>query len=224
MGRQDVLAVIPTRSNIDGLRSVTAHLTRLGIPARIYDHGHETYPAQAFLHGRPDVVAARGWPFYRMWNDGWRHAAENGYQVVAFLNDDITLADGSIDVAVDALNSHPDYGLLGLNWRRPLAAGIDPAAGVLPVRGTYRTAGIGGWAFLLRANLWGVVPPIDEAYHIWYGDDELVAAVDASGYGVGLALGAPVEHAHSATLDRFPELMARTGADHQRFVRRWGHR
>jgi GT2 family glycosyltransferase len=170
------------------------------------------------------VVNARSWKFYKMWNDGWRYAAEHGYRAVAFLNDDITLADGSLTEATNALLTHQDYGLVGLNWRRRVADGVEAHAGVTPTHGSYRVYGIGGWAFVVRADLWGVVPPIDEAYHIWYGDDELFASMEAHGYRTGLVVGAPVDHERSTTCDLFPELMAKTQQDHDRFVRRWGHR
>ena len=224
MDPQSVLAVIPTRTNLLGLRSVLTQLDRLQVPVRIYDNGHDQYDAQAFLHGRSDVVNARSWKFYKMWNDGWRYAAEHGYQTVAFLNDDITLADESLAEAIHTLTSCSEYGLVGLNWRRRVTEGVERDAGVFPVSGSYRTYGIGGWAFVMRSDLWGAIPPIDEAYHIWYGDDELFATVEAHGYRIGLAVGAPVDHEQSATCDLFPELMAKTREDHDRFVRRWGPR
>jgi hypothetical protein len=224
MSENAVLAVIPTRTNFFGLKKLLDHLHILGIPAKIYDNGHEDPEAQDFLSTRNDVVDANGWKFYRMWNNGWRYAAENGYDVVAFLNDDITLADKSLSEAANALLTHKEYGLVGLNWRRRVADGEECHAGVTPATGSYRVGGIGGWAFMVRANLWGVVPPIDEAYHIWYGDDELFCLMEQAGWKTGLAVGAPVDHEMSSTLDLFPELKAKTGFDQDRFVRRWGNR
>lgn len=217
----NLLAVIPTRSNLSGLRSLLTQLDRLGVPVRIYDNGHDSYEAQAFLHARQNVVNARGWKFYKMWNDGWEFASANQYDVVAMLNDDIELDDGSLNEALVTLEANPDYGLLGLNWKKGIATGTVACAEVVEANGSYRVGGVAGWAFLLRANLWGKISPIDQEYHIWYGDDELFALVKKYGLKTGIALGAPVDHEMSATLNLFPELRAKTGEDHDRYMARW---
>jgi GT2 family glycosyltransferase len=216
---------IPTRSNWQGLQTLGDHLWAegLGHDTYVFDHGHSTGKGRGVLGGFVHVVDARRWPFYRMWNEGWRRSAEAGYDAVAMLNDDIQLAPGGLAVAAQVLADQPDVGVVGLNWRRQVSDGLVPDFPVRDVVGAHRRGGVPGWAFLLRCSLWGQVPPIDEAYHIWYGDDELFALVKKHGYRTVLATGVPVDHATSATLRKHPELLELSTADHLRYVRRWGH-
>jgi hypothetical protein len=211
-----MLAAIPTRSNWQGLRPLLAHLASLGIDTVVYDNGHETDEGRAVLADHRRVVDATGWRFYSMWNHAWATAATNGYTAVALLNDDITLHDRSLEVAYTHL-ADERVGIVGLNYGRRVAEGADHDAGSRVVSGSYRLHGIGGHAFVLRSALWGEVPPIDERYFLWYGDDHLFASVERAGYVLKIALGAPVDHEESTTVNKHPELLARTGEDAELF-------
>jgi len=218
-----LLVAIPTRSNWSGLEALSDFLWAdgHGHDTIIYDHGHVTGRGRRVLGSFARVVDARGWPFYRMWNEAWRTAHRQKYDAVALLNDDITLAPGGLTVAAHLLAADPTIGVLGLNWGRPCSAGVDATQSLVEVVGAHRRGGVPGWAFLLRASLWGEVPPIDEAYHIWYGDDHLFASARAANYRLCVASGVPVEHATSMTLRQHPELLVRTSDDEQRFLQHW---
>ena len=198
-------------------------LNSFAVPTIIYDNGHESQEAKDLLRKQDRVVDSRGWKLYKMWNEGWKTAYEEGYDAVAVLNDDITLHPQSLEIALQIMKSEPSSGIVGLNYQRQVSSGADPLAGSRPVRGSYRHGGIGGHAYLIRASTWGVVPPIDESYHLWYGDDELFFNMTNHGYGLYIALGAPVDHATSTTLVQFPELIAKTGEDKMLFESKFGN-
>jgi GT2 family glycosyltransferase len=192
-----------------------------GVEVILYDNGHDSPEGQALLAAQENVVDARGWPFYKMWNNAWEYSAERGYAAVGLLNDDIVLHPESLKIAFDALMGGSRIGIVGLNYERRVAEGADADLGLRFARGARRNHGIGGQAFLVKSSLWGVVPPIDEEYVIWFGDDDLFYSVEAAGYCLRVALGAPVDHEESTTLNQHPELLARTGEDAERFRRKF---
>lgn len=214
---------IPTRSNWKGLEEVLDHLSILDV-ARVvvYDNGHGSDEGKAVLATHGNVIKAVGWPFYRMWNHMWEAAANANLDAVAILNDDITLHDDSLEIAFRRFQQAPQVGLVGLNYNRPVSQGADPNAGYKKVNGSFRDGGIGGHAFLVRCSTWGIVPPIDERYNLWYGDDELFLQMKRSGFDLEIALGAPVDHATSTTAVQYPELMALTSADGELYRSKWG--
>lgn len=219
----NLAVAIPTRSNWEGLSSLLEHLATLDV-ARVvvYDNGHETAEGKEVLAGHGHVIDAVGWRFYKMWNHMWESAANGDFDVVAILNDDITLHDDSLEVAFRRFQQAPQVGLVGLNYHRAVAEGADFKAGYKKVSGSYRDGGIGGHAFLVRCNTWGTVPPIDERYSLWYGDDELFLQMKRAGFDLEIALGAPVDHATSTTSVRYPELLSLTSADGDLFRSKWG--
>ena len=210
----NVLVAIPSRSNLEGLKSVVAQCDRYSV--RVYDNGYDNLEDNILLDG-DWIVDAHGWPFYKMWNDAWLYASENAYDAVALLNDDIVLHSDSLEIAFEALMGGSRIGIVGLNYERRVSEGADADLGLRFARGARRNHGIGGQAFLLKSSLWGKVSPIDEEYVIWYGDDELFYNVEAAGYCLRVAMGAPVDHEESTTLNKHPELLARTGEDADRF-------
>ena len=152
-----------------------------------------------------------------MWNHAWELAHDTGADAVALLNDDIEIHDESLGIAYDLLMSTESVGIVGLNYRRSVSAGANQSGDSQSVSGSFRSAGIGGHAFLIKASLWGTVPAIDEGYVIWYGDDDLFANVKESGYLLLLALGAPVNHFESTTISAYPEVLTHASADKERF-------
>lgn len=215
----NLLVAIPTRSNWVMLAPLLEQLS--GLEVVLYDNGHDSPEGQALLAAQENVVDARGWSFYKMWNSGWQYAAEHEYDAVALLNDDIVLHPESLSIAFDALMGDEKIGIVGLNYGRQVQDGIQADAGLRYVSGGYQNYGIGGHAFLMRTSTWGVVPPIDENYVIWYGDDELFANMELYGYQMAIAVGSPVDHVMSTTVNQHPELLAKTGEDAARFKERF---
>ena len=217
----NILVAIPSRSNLKGLNSVVNHCLNVESVGKvlIYDNGYgegTTFPEGA------ERIDASGWAFYRMWNDGWAQASQGRFDAVALLNDDIQLAPGSLNEAFSVLMKNERTGLVGLNYERRTKLGVRASAGSRVVSGSYRNHGIGGHAFLVKSSTWGTVPPIDERYTLWYGDDELFANMELYGYQLEIALGAPVDHEESTTTNKHPELLAKTGADRDLFVSKFG--
>lgn len=219
----NLLVAIPSRSNWSGLVSVVYHCEQVEPIEKIlvYDNGYDD-ERRAILDNMGIRVDANGWSFYKMWNDPWMRASVEQFDAVALLNDDITLAPGSLAEAFKVLMSSEDIGLVGLNYERRVKLGVSGSAGSRPASGSYRNHGIGGHAFLVKASTWGIVPPIDERYHLWYGDDEMFANMAAFGYELKIALGAPVDHEESTTTNKHPELLAKTALDRELFESKFG--
>ena len=210
------LVAIPTRSNWRMLTPLLSFLHNYDVV--VYDNGHTSQEGMSVLRNHQgEVVNAHGWKFYKMWNDAWKKSYENGYESVTLLNDDIELHESSLEVAQSVLMADSTIGIVGLNYNRNLADGVDFKAGFKQCYGSYRKQGIWGCAFLVKSNLWGVVPPIDERYNLWYGDDELFENTIIHGYKIGIALGSPVLHYASTTTLDYPELLAMTGDDAELF-------
>ena len=222
MNLDRLLVAIPSRANASGLTSLLEHLRQMGLGGVVvYDNG---YTEEGFIESISEkcfVVDARGWSFYAMWNHAWE-VSSHGFDAVALLNDDIVLHDDSLAEAFRVLMASKYTGIVGLNYDRRVSQGTTPNAGSREVEGSYRNHGIGGHAFLVKASTFGDVPKIDEGYVLWYGDDELFAAMKAYGYSLKIALGAPVDHEASTTSNQFPEMLARTGDDAKLFYSRWG--
>jgi hypothetical protein len=218
-----LLVAIPSRSNFAGLSSVVDHcfVHEDVTDVLVYDNGYPPGDEFDAIEAWGVRVDAHGWPFYRMWNNAWHHAADNGFDAVAILNDDITLYPGGLTIAASRFAEEPHVGIVGLNYDRPVVNGIGQAL-YRRVSGSFRDRGIGGHAFIVRASTWGVVATIDEGYHLWYGDDELFASMQRAGFALEIAQGVPVDHEASTTSVKYPELMARTGEDAARFASRWG--
>lgn len=217
-----IMAAIPSRSNFDGLSAVVDHCFNYEEISKVvvYDNGYEDKQQVEAMTEWGVRVDAVGWRFYRMWNDAWRTAFEEGFDAVAILNDDIKMCAGGITIAASGFVELPEAGIIGLNYNRNLDQGIGQAL-YRKVSGSYRNHGIGGFAFLVRSSTWGVVPPIDENYYLWYGDDELFANMEKTGFTLHIASGVPVEHEASTTANKHPELLAKTSEDEERFRARF---
>jgi len=212
------LVAIPSRARVDELLVLINFLKTYGHgDVVVYDNGYSDEHHER-ISSVVETVDARGWKFYKMWNDAWQTAYDSKFDAVVLLNDDIELHPESIEVTLNILMSNDSRGMVGMNYRRPLDAGCDMSAGFKKTKGTYKDGGIWGCAFAVRAAALEKVPLIDERYNIWYGDDELVANMQRAGYETGIALGAPVLHEGSVTTNMFPELVALTGEDQKLFL------
>jgi GT2 family glycosyltransferase len=179
----------------------------------VYDNGYVTDSGKGVLSSHPHVVDAVGWKFYSMWNDAWRMSNEESFDVLMLLNDDIELAGDSIKEAAEVLVNDPSIGVVGFNYNKPVNEYSLDEVRFRRTRGTYKDGGIWGCAFAVKPSTWGVVPPIDERYNLWYGDDELLRNMERHGFTCGIAQNAPVFHMASTTTNMFPELLAKTDED-----------
>jgi len=152
----------------------------------------------AMGNGRVHVFDAKGWTFYRMWNAGARWAQELGADVALFLNNDIEWPPGALRALGDGLiAAPPDIAV----------ASPDPSSDFIPgelvdINATPAYRGLMGWCFAVRPTYW---QPIDERYHVWYGDDELGLLMHHAGWRCVRAKGIPVQHPVNETTMQYRE-------------------
>lgn len=150
------------------------------------------------VHGarRVGVIAHERVVLYRTANtiyESWNEAMDASSPLpLAVLNDDIILPPGSVNEALRHLSEWTP--LVGFNYRTPK----DCArwADAQPVSGTFKNYGIGAFAFVVDPRY---CPRVHPGFRWWYGDDDLVARVEAAHCQPMLAVGAPVDHPAPST-------------------------
>lgn len=211
-----VLTVIPTRYELDRLRALATSLVSNIDEMLVLDNGHVppiTHAAVPEIHIRD----TRGMGIYAQWNLGWQTARERGFDAVALLNDDIRLLPGSLAMMADGLAT-PGVGVVYPDWPLPLSAGLPAKVELQHTRGTVSTGGMTGFCFMFRTNL--PVPPFDESYGWWYGDDAFERSVREAGFQVAKIVGLPCEHESDSEANdwaRRPELRAIAEQDRVRW-------
>jgi len=140
---------------------------------------------------------------YQMWNFAWRTAKRqaNGEPFnMAFLNNDIWYCPDSLTLLAKALRSKEDAWIVHPNWHRDLASGIDPSLRLEQTHGTFAQNGLSGSMFMLRGELLDdPLPPVDEQFEWWCGDDDLVRQVALLGGKQYRVTGIPLFHENEAT-------------------------
>lgn len=144
--------------------------------------------ADPIVTGRNVEVRWRpGATIYEEWNEALAEGERTG-ENVALLNDDVVLHPAALFRADLALKAHPEYGLMGLEYREDL---IAPPATVRNVIGTFRTGGFGGFAFLVAPTS----ARVSAGFRWWYGDDDLANCIRIShGRKLGVCMDAEVRH------------------------------
>lgn len=172
------------------------------------------------------MVAAWQWdvriPFniYQAWNVGLRMARFHEHSSVAILNDDIEIGRGSVAAVDAALNSHPNIGCVGWNYRAEPRE-MDPVHhGPLGyVSGSFRKGGIGGFAFAIKVD----TPEIDTQFQWWGGDDDLFNTIERRmARRLAILHDAGVRHHTSRSAHARPESMAGVAADRAYMLEKWG--
>jgi hypothetical protein len=204
------IVVIPSRYQRRSLTALIDQCLRNGSVLRVlvYDNGYE--PPYSHPDKRVTVVDARGWQLYRMWNTGWDFARRYGKANVVVLNDDVSLLEGALDLMALVLRRSEGIGLVCPNPDRPIAVGrgalTTSETGPYAI-GQFNPVGqpaMSGFCFMLKAEL--PIPPVDDRFVWWCGDDDLIRKVYQSGH-VGLCIdGEPVHHVGGRSARRRPEL------------------
>lgn len=151
-----------------------------------------------------------GWTIYEEFNEFG--ALWNGHAHMAFLNDDIVMAPGTLDALAAELDGNADLGLVSVD-RDETQAKVRPKR-VRRTTGTMRQGGINSWLFMVRQFCWPR-QGIDERFQVWYGDDDLIWKIKEGDKEVAVIEGVTTEHRHSLTLNAMPgvgELQAADGA------------
>lgn len=129
---------------------------------------------------------------YRMWNYGVEIARGRGATEIAVLNDDVTLLPHSLPLMATALRAGPEVAVVYPDENASFAAPLPVTPALEATQGTWGAGGMTGFAFMFRAEL--PLPPFDEGFGWWYGDDAWEAAVRGLGYSVCRVVGVPVRH------------------------------
>lgn len=151
-----------------------------------------------------------GWTIYEEFNEfgaDWNTRAH-----MAFLNDDIVMAPGTLDAFAAELDGNTDLGLISVD-RDQHVTRCKPKR-VRRTTGTVRLGGINSWAFMVKINCWPHVG-IDERFKVWYGDDDLCWKIEQMGKRVSVLEGVNAQHEWSMTLNTVPNVGELQAADGQ---------
>lgn len=226
------VVVIPTRDHADTLCcDLITQLLDQDETDKIfvYDNRNSLDGVSKLRHewpGAPVIVfSTPSWTITKMWNHGWASALVFGLDGpvnVAFLNDDIVILPGFIGTLAARVREDP-YWLVCPDWMRSNDKGDESRLHpTRPVQGTARNLGVCGWAFMLRGELLGApLPPIDEQFIHWCGDDDLVKQIDLHGGVCGQVDGLPLNHLGSMTTHLHPELHEIGWEDVKRFEEKY---
>ncbi len=152
---------------------------------------HETLAFQAEAQAISDyirVVHWPGWSIYEMWNEAIERGIE--YDAVIILNNDVTLSADCITLLAEALQNDA-VGLAAPFYQDREDKGRDEV-----VHGTLRTFGWWGAAFGVKTQTLKdhAVPPIDERFKWWGGDDDLAEQINKAGLEQRLITGTSFVH------------------------------
>jgi GT2 family glycosyltransferase len=241
------VAAVPTVRRVDTLVPLVAQLCRdeTVTEVMVMDNGHpeehrSRLRAMEELDPRVRVVDTRGLGLYAQWNLAIDHAAGLGRPAanVVLLNDDAHAGPHLCRDLCAALRAdewvwvtYPDPSLAG----RARGPGGDRLLETSRwggrVRYTTSTEGFGGmagWCFALKAEArtHGGLPPVDERFEWWCGDDDLAFAVAERGFRQAAAVGVPAwqEGEGTARLPGFEWTEGAKQRDVKLLVEKWGRR
>lgn len=187
-----IIVIIPTRYHIGMLEDLIPSLTD-ATKIYIYDNGLlpwqretlETYPQLT-------IIDAHNMTIYEMWNDGWSKAQREFQNPhIAILNDDIYFNPYTLSYLSKVLRDYSNIAAVCPDYTISPKDDIGKYA-VQYTASTFGHGGLAGFAFMLKGEL--DIPKIDETFRWWYGDDDLVKNIIASGYKIAILRGLPVYH------------------------------
>lgn len=220
-----VAVVIPVKDHLELTLSIVDQLHRQGGFTSLFvldngsTDGTAEWLADQAAAGRLDATDACGLTLHQMWNAGIalarvRHPAPN----VAILNNDLVLGPDFCGSLADALDRHPDLWAVSPNYD------ARPVDDVDLVTSTYKNQGLAGFAFMVRGEALDHLA-FDEELRWWYGDDDLVAQIEACGHRVGISGATWVEHigGGSQTIGYTLDTISLIEHDLLHMLGKWGH-
>lgn len=151
---------------------------------------------------------------YWLWNQAVQMGRDTE-ECVAILNDDLEMDARTLEPMESAMWQR-GYAILGWDYVHRNMYNLDR---IQPVQGTFRRGGIGGFAFCVHPKL---VDDIDERFHWWGGDDDLVYRTIQKGHQVGIAMGLGVTHHPSMSAAARPEVLEHVEEDRLLLRSKWG--
>jgi hypothetical protein len=220
-----VFVVVPVKDQLRHTRGIVEQLAVQGGYDRlfVFDNGSGRETA-AFLarrdgQGGVEVVDAAGWSLHDMWQEGVDRArARSTTCDVAILNNDLRLGPRFLASLSTSLRSHPTLWAVSPRYDDRRIEGIEY------VSGTFKDGGLAGFAYMVRGEAFDHVA-FDRRFLWWYGDDDLVAQIEALGRKVAITGATWVEHVDggSQTLQHVAGIVPQLAADRIRMLRKWGY-
>jgi GT2 family glycosyltransferase len=217
--------VIPVLDHLDLTRALIGQLVEQeGHEALlVFDNG-STDGTTEWLHeqaerGVLEAVDAAGMTIHQMWNRGARIAtARHPTCNVAILNNDLAIGPDFCHRLAGALRSHPSLWAVSPRYDDRAIEGVEY------VSSTFKNGGLAGFAFMVRGEIFSRID-FDEELEWWYGDDDLVAQVEASGHRVGITGATTVEHVNggSQTISYTQDKLLALEHDVLHMYGKWGH-
>lgn len=164
----------------------------------------------------------------QMWNVMWAHAKVQGTargipSQVVLLNDDIQIPKHFVSRLVDVLRSDERIACAYPNYRLPLGQNAPINNDWTATEGTYKDGGLWGCAFTLRGEILNTrIPPMDEQFDFWCGDDDLVEQIRLAGMLTVRADGIALKHEASSSYIQIEGLPQRGWEDVERFRVKYG--
>jgi len=233
-----VSIVIPTigkdRDIIDLLQQITEQADDVVRDVYVFDNGMpENTRKDCAIFPDIKLIPAIGMGIYKMWNWGVvKSLRYNPTDYVAILNDDLTLmTDNFFTKLIEPLDLHGDvYAVCGNYCARGLDPRFspfehDPDDYMLEVSGTYKDHGFAGFCFAVKGEAYlNGLPPFEEGYHWWYGDDDFVHCIHAMGKKTVVSLNAHLHHIDggSQTVVQYtPEFNEKVAKDGELYRKKW---
>lgn len=221
---QTVTVVIPTKSYIVGVMRLASMLAVDPLVSEVIvvadgPHARASVSALGLPVTLLEVRPASG--IHVMWNLAVETRKDRDSHVL-FLNDDVTINEGTVRGLVEALAEEESLGLVCPNYSGQSLDGVKDVFETC--RGRYtETVGLAGFAMLLRsqlANAW----MFDERMTWWYGDDDLLMHVLGLGWRAAIVGSSTCADNRSWTIenDPPPSFAAVVEVDRAIFERKWG--
>lgn len=144
----------------------------------ILDNGHEDLQTiYKYTRGevKISIVPTYGMKLYEQWNFAIKRATELNYDTVTISNDDIDIAEDLIYKMQQAISSDEDCWIVYPANKSQ----YDETGFTVQTHGTKADGGLDGCCFMLKTQaVKEGLPPIDENFIWWGGDDDLVINID----------------------------------------------
>lgn len=209
-----ITAIIPTRYENPYLKPILETLEQDSVSKiLLLDNGlSEQEKSNYWKFPKLSIIPCHGLSIYNMWNIGIDLAIEafGTDSYTAVLNDDIALYPDTMRYLAEALEKDDLLTAVSPDYSRRINGGLGDLQ-VQYVTSTFGHNGLGCFAFMIKNN-WNI--RLDELFGWWYGDDDMVKQILASGKKVGKLLGLPVEHNQGTSyLHRSEELNEQISRD-----------
>lgn len=215
-----IIVIIPTRYHIGMLEDLIPSLSD-ATKIYIYDNGLLPWQREALeTYSQLTIINAYNMTIYEMWNDGWSKAqGEFQNPHIAILNDDIYFKPFTLSHLSKALVDHPLVAAICPDYTVSLKDDTNEYLAQYTTS-TFGHGGLAGFAFMLKGEL--DIPKIDETFQWWYGDDELVKNIMASGYKVAILRGLPIYHEQGSSSKMDSSIEQKISLDMYYFNKKYG--